>query len=102
MNIILEATPIVSDGPAWVIGAGLVANVIKEFVPVFGKKFDSADCKKKLQAVQDQLDAIQVEYNKLKNSQNTINGYLFVVRQKLSDLGYPDLDILLKKLEDEQ
>lgn len=47
---ILEAAPIISDGPAWVIALSVVAGTIKvlsgQIFPFLGKKYDYAECQK--------------------------------------------------------
>jgi len=47
---ILEATPIISDGPAWTIAIGSICGMLialfKSWFPILGQKYNYDECKK--------------------------------------------------------
>ena len=60
---ILESSPIISDGPAWVIALSVVAGTVKvlsgQIFPFLGKKYDYAECQKNCAALRAEFDTFK-------------------------------------------
>lgn len=60
---ILEASPIISDGPAWVIALSVVAGTIKvlsgQIFPFLGKKYDYTELQKSFLELEEKFEAFK-------------------------------------------
>lgn len=112
MNVILEATPIVSDGPAWFAAVGVVSTMVvslfKEYMPIIGKKIDVEKYVKEISRLNEKVEQQRLDIVTLTQELSTKNsvisrleGWFFAMKQHLEEMGATDIMDLINKKRDE-
>ena len=112
MSIVLEATPIVSDGPAWFAAVGVVSTMIvslfKEYMPIIGKKIDVEKYIDEIEVLKASIDQQRKDIDFLteeltaKNAViSRLEGWFFAMKKHLEDMGAADIMDLINKRQHE-
>lgn len=112
MDVILQASPIVSDGPAWFAAIGIVSTMIvslfKEYMPIIGKKIDVEKYVVEIKELKNTIDKQQKDILLLsqqltesRTSLSQVEGWFFAMKKQLEDMGASDIVDLINKRNDE-
>ena len=93
--ILLEVTPMISDGPAWAIAITLVGNIIVKFIPAIIAKWDVDKCKEDCDQLKAELIQLRADREVSQKKLATIYGYLEAIKGHLEKAGVTNIvDIL--------